>query len=133
MENCYDQFFNHEISRTQINEYKVIYILCGGWKVKSYFIHIKDGIFCLSHHLIKCLNYPSFKSKYEIIMGFPGGSVVKNSPTHAGDVGSIPGSGRVPGEGNGNPLQYSCLRNPIDRGAWQDPVHRVAKESDTTW
>lgn len=40
-----DQFFNHEISRTQINEYKVIYILCGGWKVRSYFIHIKGGIF----------------------------------------------------------------------------------------
>ena len=47
---------------------------------------------------------------------FPGGSVVKNTPAHAGDVGLIPGSGRSPGEGNGNPLQYSCLGNPMDRG-----------------
>ena len=50
-------------------------------------------------------------------MGFPGGSVVKNMPVKAGDAGSIPGSGRYPGEGNGNPLQYSCLGNPTDRGA----------------
>jgi len=47
---------------------------------------------------------------------FPGGSVVKNLPANAGDAGSIFGSGRSPGEGNGNPLQYSCLRKPIDRG-----------------
>ena len=47
-------------------------------------------------------------------MGFPGGSLVKNRPANAGDVGSIPGLGRAPGEGNGNPLQYSCLRNPMD-------------------
>ena len=50
--------------------------------------------------------------------GFPGG-VVNNPPANAGDVASIPGSGRSPGEGNGNPLQYSCLQNPMDRGAWQ--------------
>ena len=49
-----------------------------------------------------------------------------------GDVGSIPGWGRFPGEGNGNPLQYSCLGNAMDRGAWQATVHEVAKESDTT-
>ena len=50
-------------------------------------------------------------------MGFPGGSAVKNLPANAGDAGPIPGSGRPPGEGNGNPLQYSCLGNPMDRGA----------------
>ena len=50
-------------------------------------------------------------------MGFPGGSEVKASACIAGDLGSIPGSGRSPGEGNGNPLQYSCLENPMDRGA----------------
>ena len=60
-------------------------------------------------------------------MGFPGGSVVKNLPANAGVTGSIPGSGRSHGEGNGNPLQYSCLGNPMDRGAWQAIVHRVAK------
>ena len=64
--------------------------------------------------------------------GFPRGSVVKNPPANAGDVGLIPGSGRSPGEGNGNPLQYSCLGNPMDRGGWQDTVDRVAKELDTT-
>ena len=59
---------------------------------------------------------------------FPGGSAVKNSPANAGDTGdagSIPGSGRCPGEGNGNPLQYSYLENPMDRGGWQAIVHVV--------
>ena len=66
-------------------------------------------------------------------MGFPGGSVVKNPPTSAEGVGLIPGSGKSPGEENGNPLQYSCLGNPMDRGAWQAIVHGVTrKESDST-
>ena len=64
-------------------------------------------------------------------LGFPGGSVVKNLPANAGDMGLIPGLGRSPEEGNGNQLQYSCLGNPIDRGAWWVTVHRGAKESDT--
>ena len=58
---------------------------------------------------------------------FPGGSVVKNPPANAGDVGSISGSGKSPGEGNGNPFQYSYLGNPMDRGAWQATVHGVEK------
>ena len=66
------------------------------------------------------------------LMGLPCGSVVKNLPAKVGVVGSIPGSERSPGEGNGNPLQSSCLGNPMDRGAWQATVHRVSKESDTT-
>ena len=57
---------------------------------------------------------------------------VKNLPANAGDAGLIPGSGRSPGEENGSLLQYSCLENPMDRGAWQTVVHEVAKESDTT-
>ena len=56
--------------------------------------------------------------------------VVKNPPANAGDAGSIPGLGRTPEEGSGYPLQYSCLENLLDRGAWQAMVHRVA-ESDT--
>ena len=64
--------------------------------------------------------------------GFPGGSVVKNPPANAEDVGSVPGLGRSPGGGNGNPLQYSWLENSMDIGAWRAPVHGVAKESGTT-
>ena len=60
-------------------------------------------------------------------MGFPVGSEVKVSARNAADLGSIPGSGRSPGEGNGNPLQYSCLENPMDGEAWWATVHRVAK------
>ena len=58
---------------------------------------------------------------------FPGSSVVKNPLANAGDTGSIPGPGRSPGEGNGNPLQYSCLGNPMDRGAWWAIVCGVTK------
>ena len=65
-------------------------------------------------------------------MGFPGVSVVKNPPANAGDAGSIPGLGRSPGEGNGNLLQYSCLGNRMDGGAWMATVHGVTKEPDMT-
>ena len=57
----------------------------------------------------------------------PGGSVIKNPPANVGDVGSIHGLGRFPGEENGNPLQYSCLENPMDGGAWWATVHGVTK------
>ena len=78
-------------------------------------------------------------------MGFPGGAVVKNLPANAGiagdagdvgdvgDVGSIPGLGRSLGVGNGNPLQYSCLENSMDRGAWRAIVYGVAESSMTEW
>ena len=59
--------------------------------------------------------------------GFPGGSEVKASTCNVGDLGSIPGSGRSPAEGNGNPLQYSSLENPMDGGAWWATVHGVTK------
>ena len=65
-------------------------------------------------------------------MGFPGGSEDKASACNAGDPSSIPGLGRSPGEGNGNPLQYSCLENPMDRGTWQATIHGVSRESDAT-
>ena len=65
-------------------------------------------------------------------LGFPGGSVGKNSACNAGDLGLIPGLGRSPGEGNGNPLQYSGLENPMDTGAWWATVHGCHRESDTT-
>ena len=68
------------------------------------------------------------------MVSFPGGSALKNPPANAGatgDSGSIPGLGRSPGGGNGNPLQYSCLENPMDREVWQVTVRGVAKELDT--
>ena len=74
----------------------------------------------LTGKFLNCVELP-------VIMGFPGGSVVKNPTSNAGDVGSIPGSGRSPGEGNGNPLQYFCLGNTTDSGAWKAKVHGVTK------
>ena len=69
---------------------------------------------------MKTLNPPSQRD-------FPGGSDGKASVYNAGDPGSIPGLGRSPGEGNGNPLQYPCLENPMDRGAWRTTVHAFAE------
>ena len=65
-------------------------------------------------------------------MSFPGGSVVKNLPANAGDLSLIPGSGRSPREGNGNPLQCSCLENPVDKRALWATSHGVSDESDMT-
>ena len=65
------------------------------------------------------------------MVGFPGDSNGEESACNAGDLGSIPGLGRSPGEGNGNPLQYPCLDNPMDRGAWQATVSGAAKSQDT--
>ena len=71
----------------------------------------------------------SVKLQHEsaIGIGFPGSSEVKVSASNVGDLGLIPGSGRSPGGGNGNPLEYSCLENPMDGGAWWTVVHGVAK------
>ena len=60
-------------------------------------------------------------------IGFPGGPVVKNSPANGGNMGLVPKLGRVPGEGNENPFQESCLENPMVKGAWQATVHRLSK------
>ena len=65
-----------------------------------------------------------FYLQYREYRDFPDGSVVKNTTANSGNMGSVPGWGKSPGEGNGNPLQYSCLGNPIDRGAWWARVYR---------
>ena len=72
------------------------------------------------------------KQGIRMLRGSPGGSVVENPPGNAGDMGSISRSGKSPGEGNSNPLQYSCLKNPMHTGAWRTTVHGVTKESDMT-
>ena len=80
---------------------------------------------------ITCLEICPFRSFSYSLMDFQGGSMV--SACNAGDTGSIPGSGSYPGEGNSNPLQYSCLENPMDLGAWWATIHRFAEESEATW
>ena len=70
-------------------------------------------------------NFPQLVVIYTV--NFPGGSDGKESACNVGDPGLIPGSGRSPREGNGNWLQYSCMENPMDRGAWRATVHGVAK------
>ena len=77
-------------------------------------------------YIASCVSWVS-----RLTLGFPGGSDHKESACRAGDLGSIPGLGRSPGGGNGNSLQYSCLEDSMDRGAWQATVYGVA-ESDTT-
>ena len=72
-------------------------------------------------------NWTRLKGLSTCVFGFPSGSVVKNPPANTGDLGSIPGSGRSPGERNGYPLQYSCLENSMDRGTWQATVHGVTR------
>ena len=69
----------------------------------------------------------AFKEIINVKWGFAGGSGGKESACNAGDPGSNPGSGRSPGEGNGNPLQYSCSENPMVKGVWWAPVHEVTK------
>ena len=71
--------------------------------------------------------YKHYSNHFAIRTGFPGGSAVKNQPANAGDVGSVLGLGRSLGGGNGHPLQYSGLENPMDRGTWRAAVHGVPK------
>ena len=73
-----------------------------------------------------------FNMLFRLVMSFSGDSDGKASAYNAGDPGSIPGSGKSPGEGNGNPFQYSCLENPMDGGAWWATVPGLAEELDTT-
>ena len=79
-----------------------------------------------------CLRAFPLNPQIKVTWDFPGGSDGKESACNAGDFGSIPGLGRSPGEGHGNPLQYSCLENSMDRGPWWTTVHGVTKESDMT-
>ena len=74
------------------------------------------------------LSLPVYNCKgFDLVWGFPSGSEVKASASNVGNPGLIPGLGRSPGEGNDNPLQYSCLENPMDRGAWRATVHGITK------
>ena len=99
-------------------------------------ISYKQGVGARGHRKLLCLGPQvllGFRLRDDLLLlvqGFPGSSEVKVSACNVGDLGLIPGSGRSPGEGNGNPLQYTCLENPMDGGAWGATVH-CRKESDT--
>jgi len=94
------------------------------------------SIFCyiafINNHLHTCiLLCPEWLPPFIMLRGFPHGSDGKESACNVGDSGSLPGSGRSLGEGNGKPLQYSCLENPMDKGAWQATEYGMAKNLDT--
>ena len=89
-------------------------------------------LLCSFHMLNEQSNVWEISKIYNRLSGLPQWLSGKEPTCNAGDVGLIPRSGKSPGEGNGNPLQYSCLENPLDRGAWQATVHGVAKESNMT-
>ena len=87
-----------------------------------------------SDHLASEIQAQSEKRSVLPVRGFPCGSAIQNPSVRepSGDAGSIPGSGRSPGGGDGTPLQYPCLENPLDREAWRATAHRVARERDMT-
>ena len=91
----------------------------------------------LSLKICYCTNlkpFPSLRTTYYALWAFEEVTVVKNLPASAGavrDLGSVPALGRTPGRGPGNPLQYSCLENPVDRGAWRVTVHRITESNIT--
>jgi len=101
----------------------------GGRAIGKYDVpRVTEVGMCEAHQRV--VRRPAWKEKKSPLgseMEFPGGSDGKDSACNAGDPSLIPGLGRFPGEGNGNPLQYSCLENPMDRGTWWATVHGVAK------
>ena len=97
-------------------------------EIKAVFVQVKLQLSYKCQSINSWLNFcPSKTQKFKPFKGSPSGSVVKNPPVNAGDVGSTPGSERSPGEGNGNLLQYSCLGNPMDKGTWCAAVHGGSK------
>ena len=91
--------------------------------VEKYSQEEKFSFVCVSVYFLKVLYH---------LMGFPDGSVVKNTTANVGDLGSVPGVGRSPREGDDNPLQCSCLGNLMDRGVWQTTSHHITNVSDMT-
>ena len=111
---------------------QIDYILCSQrWRSSIQSTKTRPGADCGSEHELLIERFRLNWRKQGKPRGFLDGSVVKNLPANVRDSGPIPGSGRSPGVGNGNPFQYSCLENPMDRGAWKVPVHGVIQSQ--TW
>ena len=98
---------------------------------KSYRLNLKSTLTIINLDTLKFLSLEIYQDhSITEIRSFQGGLSDKGSPCKAGDAGLIPESGRAPGEGNGYPLKYSCLGNPMDREAWRATVHSITKELD---
>ena len=96
-------------------------------KYKRTIVQLYCGLKTKLNENLQCIENIHMNGFKILLLGFPGGSDGKESACNVGDLGLIPGSGRFPGEGNDNPLQYSCLENPMDRGAWWASGHGIAK------
>ena len=118
----FTSFWNHSLKWTLA---LLLLFFCFVWHGLLFLIIFQITLcYCLDYSSKLTLLWPNVDNW----MGFQGGSVVKNLPAIAtGDAGLIPGSGRSPGGGDRNPLQYSCLENPMDKGAWHAAVHGVSK------
>ena len=117
--NLLAEYFPQYLSSYIPSVYLVIYLILVNKSNRTLLIQFSLPLF-----LYPLLSKSDIKS---IFQGFPGGSVSKESAHSAGDLGPIPGSRRSPGGGNGNPVQYSCLGNPMDSGAWQATVQEAVK------
>ena len=107
------------------------FVGCRYTSIRAVAPHLCQSLGCLSHSLYQHCSQDSFFYRLMMAKGFPCGSAGKESACNEGDLGSIPGSGRSPGEGNGTPLHNSCLENPMGGGAWWATVHGVA--NSRTW
>ena len=101
-------------------------------KHKRTIVQLQCGLKTKLNENLQCIENIHINGFKLLLLGFPGGSDGEESACNVGDLGSILGSGRSPGEGNDNPLQYSCLENPMDRGAWGATVHGVTKSQTQT-
>ena len=132
---CVYQIWEKEHMQKEMGMRKHSLLRTAFWRYDScglYFTHLNSTILQFLLYSQSCASITTIDLLEYFItpQDFSGGSMVKNWPANAGDAGLIPGPGRSPGEGNGNPLQYSFLGNPMERGACQATIHGITKESD---
>ena len=125
-----DELFNIYHIAKRIAQYKYsvtfFFLMCEMYD----FLKTPISAFLILSWIPDTWTFPDKLGSIKLLLGFPGGTSGKNTPAHAGDIrdsGLIPGWGRSPGRGHGNPLQYFCLENPMNRGAWWTMVHKIPK------